>query len=280
MISRPLLVGLAFIVFNSNAAISAPYDAMKLVFEDEFSGKELDTDIWFAGPKPEGDSGQWGGAYFVKKGDPQFSKVYNIVDGSLRISAFFDESFNDPNGWGRKWFSGEISSAFPSGKLSAGTRVGYFTARMKMPANKGAWPGFWLLNLPSIFKKNGDKGAVEIDVVEAYGHDRNAYMATLHNWRPGLSEQSVEHNTRKELAGRDISSEYHDYGVKVTDSEVIWYFDEKEVFKAPLYRAEDAQLGNFFTLLDLAISQDWPVVVPPNKRIDLYIDSVRIYSPN
>lgn len=261
----------------SMAETPAPAAGMKLVFSDEFDGIALDTSKWFAGPKPEGDSGQWGGAYFVKQDDTRFKDVYHLEDGKLRIRAFFDPNFQDPNRWGRKWYSGQISSAFPRGRVIGAARKGYFVARMKMPGNPGAWSGFWMLNTQSINKTLG-KGAVEIDIVEAYGHDRLNYMATIHNWKANAKSEGAGQNTSGKLRGVDLTAGYHDYAALVSDKEVVWYFDDIEIFRHSLYRADDFTMGQFFVLLDLAISQDWPVEIPANNHIDLFIDSVKIYS--
>lgn len=267
------------LLFSATKAQSSPKlpAGMKLVFSEDFNGSTLDTSKWFAGPKPEGDSGQWGGAYFVKQDDPRFKDVYHLEDGKLRIRAFYDQNFNDPNRWGRKWYSGQISSAFPGGRLTGSARKGYFVARMKMPSIPGAWSAFWMLNTTSI-ARGRVSGAVEIDVVEAYGHDRSNYMTTIHNWQPQAKSDGADKNTAGKLGGASLTDDYHDYAVLVTDDEVIWYFDEIEIFRHSLFRANDITLGKFFVLLDLAISQDWPVVIPESKYIDLYIDSVRIYS--
>lgn len=273
------LAALIFLGFAAPSVAQAPAPAagMKLVFSEDFDGTSLDTTKWFAGPKPEGDSGQWGGAYFVKAGDPRFKEVYHLEDGKLRIRAFHDPNFQDPNRWGRKWYSGQISSAFPGGRATGAARKGYFVARMKMPDNPGAWSAFWMLNTQSINKSLG-KGAVEIDVVEAYGHDQSNYMATIHNWKEQKKPDDAEKNTSGLLRGANLTNSYHDYAALVTDKEVIWYFDEIEIFRHSLYRADDTTMGQFFVLLDLAISQDWPVIIPASKQIDLFIDSVRIYS--
>lgn len=278
--SALILINLAAplaVATSSDAATPAPAAGMKLVFSEDFDGTALDTTKWFAGPKPEGDSGQWGGAYFVKQDDPRFKSVYHVEDGKLRIRAFHDPNFQDPSRWGRKWYSGQISSAFPGGRVTGAARKGYFVARMKMPDNPGAWSAFWMLNTQSINKALG-KGAVEIDVVEAYGHDRLNYMATIHDWKEQGKSDGAERNTSGRLRGANLTTGYHDYAALVTDKEVVWYFDDIEIFRHPLYRADDFTMGKFFVLLDLAISQDWPVKIPENGQIDLFIDSVQIYS--
>lgn len=279
MISLKSLTAVIFLGLAVPSVAQTPVQAtgMKLVFWEDFEGTTLDTTKWFAGPKPEGDSGQWGGAYFVKQGDPQFKDVYHIEDGKLRIRAFHDPNFQDPSRWGRKWFSGQISSAFPGSRVTGAARRGYFVARMKMPDNPGAWSAFWMLNTQSINKALG-KGAVEIDVVEAYGHDSSNYMATIHDWKEQIKPDDAEKNTSGLLRGANLTTGYHDYAALVTDVEVVWYFDGIEIFRHPLYRSKDATMGEFFVLLDLVISQDWPVKIPANNQIDLFIDSVRIYS--
>jgi beta-glucanase (GH16 family) len=97
--------------------------------------------------------------------------------------------------------------------------------------------------------------------VEAYGHEPFAYMAAIHNWRRAGQGQPEDcsRNRVGQPVGADLTTGFQDYGVLVTDKEVVWYFDNAEIFRRTLYRAEDPALGKFYMLLDFAISQDWPV---------------------
>jgi hypothetical protein len=263
-------------------------EGMRLIFRDDFEGP-LDPTRWYFGPKPDG--GQWGGAHFVSKDEPQFSAVYHVQDGVLRIRAHHDLTYQDPEKWGwkepgpknpmpadqawkpgRTWYSGQLALAFPDGHATAAVRKGYFEVRAKLPATPGAWSApLWLLNVPSIKQQ---KSSVEIDI-EAYGAFPTHWNPSIHDWGPGGHPHAY---LTGDLTVGDITTDFHAYGIQITETEVIWYFDDKEVFRKPLYRAADPTLGKFFPIMDLAISYDWPVQIPPSGHIDLLIDRISVYS--
>jgi beta-glucanase (GH16 family) len=264
--------------------------SMRLVFEDNFDAP-LDTSKWFCGSKPDG--GQWGGAHFVSANESQFNNVYHVQEGFLRIRANHDVNYVDPEAWGwkepgaanpipadqpwkngRNWYSGQMSTAFPDGHSTGSARRGYFEVRAKAPNNPGAWSApVWLLNVPSIKDQPGR--SVEIDV-ECYGAFPKNWNPTIHFWRPD-SDGGHIYETGV-INAVDITTDFHLYGILITDNEVVWYFDNVEVFRKPLYRANDASLGKFFALIDLSLSYDWPVQPPPAQYIDLFVDYIRIYS--
>jgi beta-glucanase (GH16 family) len=246
------------------------------VFEDTFPSGLAPN--WFAGPKPSKDGGHFGAAFFAPLGYADHNP-YEIKGEGLVIRAkHMPETWADPRGWqtdpSRKWISGLIATAKWDGTKRTVTksfRTGYFEARMKVPKGKGAWPAFWLLNEWSI-DEGSTKGAVEVDIIEGYMHDTRTYRTTVHDWRPdGHNEIATSADTR--LA--DYSADFHLFGAEVTQTEIVWYFDRREVFRAPLPKAD--KIDPFFLLLNLGMSADWPIEVPAGGYLDLLVDYVRVY---
>lgn len=247
-----------------------PAHGKTLVWSEEFDGSLQQS--WHAGSKPDGQ--QYGAAVFAAYGNPVHDP-YTVKDGFLRIRSKHVPDLVDPNGWGRKWITGQLSTGFPDGSAKAAFRKGYFEARMLLPAGPGCWPSFWLLDQSGIKRSESD-GAVEIDVVEGYGHDTDSYVATQHDWPPPSAKGAGYRRSQRNIEGLpDYSWSFHDFGAEITDSEVVFYFDGVEKFRAPLYRA--STISPFFLLIVLAMSHDWPITVPPSGYYDLWIDHVRIY---
>ncbi|MBX9932018.1 MAG: glycoside hydrolase family 16 protein [Methylobacterium sp.] len=245
-----------------------PASGRRLVWSDEFDGLAKET--WHLGPKPDGQ--EYGAAAFATNNDVG---SYTAMDGFLRIRASHQPNFKDERGWNRKWVTGHLSTGFPDGSARAAFRKGYFEARMLVPAGPGCWSSFWLLDQHGIRTSNTN-GAVEIDVIEAYGHSNTSYVATEHDWPPPSAGSKGYRRAQKNLTGLpDLTLGFHDYGVEITDDDTIYYFDGKEVFRAPLYRKDT--VSPFFLMLTLAMSHDWPIVVPPSGYYDLWIDRVRVY---
>lgn len=253
-----------------------PAHGMSLVWADEFDGplsasssKRQDAK-WFVGGKPSASGAQYSQAYFVRADDDR--KPFWIKDGFLRIRAT-----HDPEGARNSkpgWWSGHLSSGFPDEGASIEFREGYAEVRMKTPLGAGTWPAFWLLDSHSTLPSR-DCGAVEIDVVEAYGHEQTWYMATQHRW-PGPRHEKTEY--RKVEKGVPIeghADRFHTYGIQITKEEAIWYLNGKQVFRSPLYRAE--QVSPFFLMLNLSMGGGWPILAPPSGYYDLWVDYVRVY---
>ena len=256
---------------------STPHDGMKIVFEDDFSGSSLDLTKWYVGGKPNSgrpDTGeQWSDAHLVGAKEPQFAETYHVENGILTMRATFKTDYQDPEGYSRKWYGAELSSAFPNSHATGSFRKGYTEARMKLPSGKGVWPGFWMLDVGSIDKSRGDKGAVEIDIIEGYGWP-NLAVSTIHNWTTDGSQQTHASTRLENLP--DTTNEFHSYGCLVTDTEIVVFFDGIEKSRAPLPRAE--MVSSFFVILDMAMGGGWPIELPANRYYEAQVDYVRIWS--
>ena len=246
-----------------------PAHGRALVWSDDFDTLALDR--WQTGPKPDGQ--EFGLAVLAQAKDPRFDP-YLVRDGFLRIRARHFPDLVDPNGWGRKWITGQLSSAFPDGHASGAFRTGYFEARMLLPAGPGAWPSFWLLDQNGITRAAQD-GAVEVDIMEGYGHATTSYVTTLHDWPPPGTTPVPKPAQRNVTGLPPYDWAFHEFGCEITEREAIVYFDGVERFRAPLPRA--GTVSPFFMLMTMAMSHDWPISVPPSGSYDLWIDYVRVY---
>lgn len=245
-----------------------PAHGRSLVWSEPF--ETLSPAEWHLGPKPDGQ--EFGAAVFAKT---EVGGNYTTRGGFLRLRAQYRPGMEDPAGWKRQWVTGQISTGFPDGTAPAAFRTGYFEARMMLPAGPGCWSSFWLLDRHGI-RASGTNGAVEIDAIEGYGHARQSYVATVHDWPPPSAQGKGYRKALRNITGLpDLTLGFHDYGVDITEDEVIAYFDGKEQFRAPLYRKE--RVSPFFMILTLAMSHDWPIAVPPSGTYDLWIDHVRVY---
>ncbi len=247
-----------------------PAKGRRLVFNEPFD--RLSRDVWHAGAKPDGQ--EYGAAAFLGY-DSAEANPYKVMDGFLRLRATHRPDRADPAGWNRKWVTGHLSTGFPDGSTSAAYRKGYFEARMLLPRGAGSWPSFWLLDQHGIRNSAAD-GAVEIDVIEGYGHSPTSYVATIHDWPPPSANGKGYVRAQRNITDLpDGTVAFHDYGVEITDDMVIFYYDGVEKLRAPLYRKD--LVSPFFLMLGMSMSHDWPITVPPSGSYDLWVDHVRVY---
>jgi beta-glucanase (GH16 family) len=256
------------------AAATPDLTGYKLIFEDNFEGADLDLAKWQIGTTPNGQ--QWGSdSYFVTSAADDaklFSQVYIVKDGVLTIRANYRPDFVDPTQWGRKWYSGMITTAFSDGRPpSAIFRRGYVEIRQKFPAGKGVWPANWACNLKSQAPGGDAVGTVELDVLEAYGVDMTIFHTTTHLWK-----EKEEFTAATATGLPDLSADFHTYGYLVGDTDIEVFLDGAPVSKAPLYRADN--IDKFYWMFNLAMGGGWPIDVPSSQHYDLQIKYVRIYS--
>lgn len=101
------------------------------------------------------------------------------------------------------------------------TTHGYFEMRAKLPAGKGLWPAFWLLNAHYV------EDVPEIDVMEFLGGDLSKLYNTYHyfdiqdDWRK-VSTPSYE------VIGENWTQNFHTFGLGWSPTEIIWYVDGQE----------------------------------------------------
>jgi beta-glucanase (GH16 family) len=250
-------------------------EGMALVFEDTFGGTALDLAKWFVGPKPRGLGGQWGGAHFVTKDEAAFKDVYVVADGVLSVRAFHDEAYQDPEGWGRKWKAGQLSTATPE-EIIGGFRQGYAEVSMKLPASVGAWSGFCLYNTYDNTGNVSDPGGSELDN-EFYGDAKALVAYTVHDW-PGNTGRTPMKDGGTDFytdGMPDTTTQQVVYGIEVTATEVVNYVNGRETKRYPLPPTPG---GDFYVTLDLAIQENHAVDLPgASGYVALDIDYVRIF---
>jgi hypothetical protein len=201
--------------------------------------------------------GDFGDARF---GDPIPGGPFSIKDGILSITASKDRE--------GRWTSGLIAAADATG-AGAGTRYGYFEARMKMPPGPGTWPAFWLAALKPV--ANSDRN-VEIDVIEYYGKFTDAYQAVWHVWYKDAAKNRGQ-NKAIDVPDNSLVEDFHTFGVDVSPQAIVFFRDGKQVWSQPTPPELD---GPLYPLVNLALGSGWPIDQTPNPST-LLVDYVHVY---
>ena len=228
----------------------------EITFADEFD--TIDVSAW--GPHTRWIAhtpwhGDFGDAQFV---DPRPSFPFTTENGILTITAA-----RNTNG---KWESGLLSGHDLKGNGFAQT-YGYFELRAKLPAGEGVWPAFWLMGTER------SKYAVEVDVMEFYGHEPTKFQSYYHLWQ--MDGKSPEkHIGHMQQTGIDLTQDFHTFGVMIEkdkttyylDGVAYWSFDTPPEFAQPLFPLVNLALGSGFSIEN----------TPDPSR--LLVDYVRIYA--
>ncbi|MHA6480893.1 S-layer homology domain-containing protein [Paenibacillus sp. strain BS8-2] len=252
---------------------------MSVKFADDFDGplsiSKTGVGTTYTSTKPDWPNGsQFGEAIFADPTDAV--NPFDILsDDILRIRVTkAPEGYIDPMGWNRKYIGGLLSSVRLDGTGISATN-GYFEARMQLPAGKGAWPAFWLMSQNSSGPDHLPSTA-ELDTIEGYGHNPQGACQAKH-WWSGNPETHATNCSSANFAYGDSASTWHIYGTKVTDTEVIYYIDNVEVWRHDTFEQANTPL---YFMINLALGGGWPIdLATYHDQIDLYVDYVRVFEP-
>lgn len=240
-----------------------------LLWQDEFEGPRLDGTSWNIEHMPDPFNEEL--QYYPNRPDNSPNANVFIDDGILVIEAR-REDFEH-----RRYTSARINT-----KGKRDFLYGRFEARMRLPAEVGMWPAFWMLggNIDEV----GWPACGEIDIMEGKGR--------LPTWTSGALHRGPDPAANKitaaeyELPEGDFHHEWHLFAVEWEPEQIRWYVDEvlfqtidKPADVEPAYWPFDTGQP-FFLILNLAVGGrfDKPHLLPEDLRPQrLLVDYVRVY---
>ncbi|KYH44972.1 hypothetical protein AZH51_13820 [Branchiibius sp. NY16-3462-2] len=273
--STPLYVQLVNRTGVAVAGKSYAPGGMTLQFSDDFTSplsvSASGSSAKYAALKPDGGGGaQFGDAVFS---DPAGgSGLLSTNNGNLVISS--QNTTTDPNGWGRKYAAGLISSTRVGGSGFA-AQYGYFEARILAPAGTGTWPAFWMLNSQSaVAGQNSHSG--EVDGVELYGNYPMGSCHSMHNWPATDGPITGTASCFSGNGASDWALTWHTYGVRIRPGGADYYIDDKLVASHNGLVLDSAP---YFFMVNLALGGGWPVNLSPTGGVvSMYVDWVHVYN--
>jgi beta-glucanase (GH16 family) len=192
----------------------------KLVWSDEFDGKEIDRTKWdfdIGNGFYNYDSSQWISGwgnnelqYYTREPENAF-----VQDGKLHIRAL-KESY-----LGSGYTSAKLKSRKKDGSELFSKKYGRFEIRAKLPTGRGVWPALWML--PQDEHYGGWAASGEIDILEARGQEPNKVLGTLHFGGKWPTNTEASHNYVLPRGG--TIADFHDYAVEWEPSEIRWFVD-------------------------------------------------------
>lgn len=267
-------------------AVSAVFGAAdsagwKLAWSDEF-----DTD---GAPDPK----KWNYEYegFLRNREEQWytSSPDNIFvkDGMLHLVARLEKQPR-PNPWfkadsGNWKFNRRNIEITSAGIVSRGKgefRYGRIVMRAKMPSGAGVWPAFWTIGADPDHRQWPDCG--EIDIVEFIGRNppEQSWMQGAMHWK--TSEGRHRQQNRKLANRKDLTSDFHLYGIEWDENKIDFFVDDNLFLSVPLDACGNAQYHAFrvphFLLLNLAVGGAMGGEVDRAALPATYlVDYVRVY---
>ncbi|MBQ7638300.1 MAG: glycoside hydrolase family 16 protein [Clostridia bacterium] len=186
----------------------------ELVFEDQFDGDSLDTDVW---------------SYYLAGSEDQIS----FRDGNLVMKG----EYKTEGARGENWYAADIG-------LNQLYCKGYYEIRCKVFRNtsrRDLWSAFWItLNgeeLNADISKGGP-GGCEIDVYESFSDSSRELDypvgITPAMWCNGIDDDpnTIDGRNFGQWYSNDPVNEYNTYGVLWTDDYYIWYINGVEAMRS------------------------------------------------
>lgn len=195
----------------------------KLVWNDEFDGKEIDGSKW---DLPDG-----------KRRNHWWSPKTAFLDGKGHLVLRTEKR------------DGRFMSPCVRTRGTYEKAFGWFETRCKLPEEEGHWTAFWLYN--DCVNKVGDAGrdGTEIDVFE-WPYRDGRVEHNLHWDGYGKAHRSVGHKSRPEGV---LDGGYHTFALWWTPEEYVFFIDGKEVWRTkaggvcqvPLYLKWSTEIGEW-----------------------------------
>jgi beta-glucanase (GH16 family) len=205
---RPLLRAVLAAGFAAVFLAPAARSSDRTLFEDDFSGGELDRAKW----NVIVTGGGWRTVNNEQQAYIDSTEVLEVGGGMLTIHPRFHAGFKTPDDKPFDFVSGRIDT-----RAKFDFTYGTAAARMKLAAGAGLWPAFWALG-------NGrwpDTG--EIDVMENVGESSWTSVA-LHG--PGYFG-----NTPLVKRAPVDATAWHVYAVDWTADTLVFRIDDREVYR-------------------------------------------------
>ncbi|HCW54802.1 MAG TPA: endo-1,3(4)-beta-glucanase [Clostridium sp.] len=255
---------------SSSSNITSPQVEKKwnLVWEDDFSGDELNKEYWNYETHEPG----WVNNELQEYTDSK-DNIF-VKDGNLVLKAIKTEKD------GKEYYT--------SGKVTTQNKktfkYGKFEIKAKTPKGQGLWPALWMMpndeNLYGQWPKCG-----EIDIMEVLGHEPEKAYGTIHYGDPHEEKQGTY-----TLENGSFADEYHVYGLEWEPSEMRFYIDgnlyhtvkdwftkveggDEKTFPAPFDQP-------FYLQCNLAVGGNWPGNPDETTDFDnaeLKVDYIKVY---
>jgi len=249
---RYLAALLAIACVNGSAVLAAPgqeppapaaHQTWKLVWHDEFDGRQLDPTKWDV---PE-----------YKRRDAYWSRKAITLDGNghLLISALRE---------GDRYLDGCVRT---KGKFEHA--FGYYVARIQLQTQEGHWSAFWIMGDGVGKLGNEGRDGTEIDIMEKPWLDDRLNHA-LH-W-DGYGKQHRSKSTIVKVPG--VMQGWHTFGLWWKSDEYVFYVDGQETWRS---RAGGVcQVPQYLKLSDE--TGPWAGDIKRAKLPDPFlVDYVRVY---
>lgn len=257
-------------------AMSLNAQEYTLVWEENFNGTTLDTNVW----NYESSTGVW------NWGDNRELQSYHKENVSVGAdgeggNALIITAKRESRVQGYQFTSGRINTKDKQSFL-----YGKIEARIKFPTlTNGLWPAFWMLGSQNSWPASG-----EIDIVEA-GHKEGIAAAAQHrtfngalHWQENGGYAGYGYQNT-EAHGTSIYN-YNTYTLVWTPQKILMYFNNNPTpyYAMNIDGADKEEFRNWqhYFILNMAVGGSFPGITQAKNitaplPASMYVDYIRVY---
>ena len=235
---------------------SAQKPKYRLIWKENFGGKELRNDRWSKIPRGSSD---WNN--FMTHDD----RCYNLSDGKMTLLGIVNDCLPQDTA---PYLTGGIYT-----KEKFNITHGKVEVKARLTGAQGAWPAIWMLPENAPWPVGG-----EIDIMERLNHDAKAYQTVHTHYTFTLK--------MKEPASSDIApikpDKYNVYAVEILPDSLVFSVNGRHTFTYP--RIETSHKGQFpfgtpfYLLIDMQIEGKWVGKANPEELpAKMVVDWVKFY---
>lgn len=230
----------------------------KLVWEDEFKSKQIDTTKWAKIPRGKSDWNNYMSDY---------DGLFDIKDGNLILRGIQNNVL--PNDTA-PFITGGV---YTKDKKTFG--FGRIEIRAKLNGATGAWPAFWMLPEESKWPEGG-----EIDIMERLSHDNFIYQTVHSDYTQKLG---IKDNPPASSVVGMKPNNYNTYALEKYSDSLVFYINDTKTKNYPRIETEhEGQFPfadqEFYLLLDMQLGGSWVGAVNADELpVEMHIDWVRFY---
>jgi beta-glucanase (GH16 family) len=240
-------------------AAAGPVDlpGWRLVWNDEFTGRSIDSAKWKACERGRSD---WND---TMSPDP---KCFALKNGVLELRGFANpDRKKDPV----EYLTGGLTS---QGKFDF--TYGKVVIRARFKSATGAWPALWMLGAKGRWPHNG-----EIDLMEHLNHDDKVYQTVHSHW---ANEVDVKKTVPKGATAKIRRDEFNEYGVEWDADKLVFTVNGAPTFTYPRVPEKGPEQWPFnepfYFILSMQIGGKWVGKVDPGDYPAwMAVDWVRVY---
>lgn len=231
-----------------------------LAFSDNFQNPDLS-------PDGAGKHTWYEGVWF----NPKHAPMSNIAASPAGLTLTWRR--------GQAAFDTSITTLSRNLRHALSWRYGYFEARMKWDAVRGAWPALWLIPVPApdgkaTWKDTRESG--ELDIFEGQGDQPHTFFGTVHDWIDLHDHPSAPNNFP--LPAAADFTQFHTYGALWVPGKVTWYFDNQPLHSEVTPAIFDHQ--DYFMAVSMQEGSDWKannLAGVDAKQMTMTLDWIRVW---